>query len=143
MGRLSDLVAKSSTKTAEVLEEETKDGVVEVLDGRPDNIPAEVWDLIQENGELATKRLNEILTSPRFHRIRAGDQAKLIALAQNRAYGMPQSNRDNSSKRQTNASDVTQAALNALASRAALPEYRRSNNAVVEDAVIVPPKEKG
>lgn len=138
MGRLNDILAKQQVSDKALVEKETESGVVEVMDFRPDNIPQEIWDLIQENGELATRRLNEILSGPRFHRLRAGDQAKLIALAQNRAYGLPETNRVDTSKRKAGTSDVTQAELNALVGRATLPEYRRIGKAAnVEDAEVV------
>ncbi len=102
------------------------EGEVERLDSRPDDITAEVWDLMQENGELATQRLNEILTSTRFLRLRASDQAKLIALAQNRAYGSPKQNRDNENRRGGKLIDATASELGDLLRRASLPEYKRS-----------------
>lgn len=135
MGRLSDIIAKQQDQDKRLVDEQVETGAVEVMDFKPDNIPQEVWDLILENGELATRRLNEILTSPRFHRLRAGDQAKLIALAQNRAYGLPATQKSDASKRVAGASDVTQSELQRLTSRAALPEYRR--NAKIEDAEIM------
>jgi hypothetical protein len=142
LGRnLNELIAATQSSSKAKVAEETADGVVEVVSFKPDNISQEVWDLIQENGELATRRLNEILVGPRFHRLRAGDQAKLIALAQNRAYGMPLTNNVDKSKTRTGTGDVTQAELNKLAGRAALPEYKKINQHV-EDAEIVPPRER-
>ena len=101
---------------------------VERLNVKPDDVPAHVWDLILENGELATVRLNEILSSPKFLRIRAGDQAKLIALAQNRAYGTPKQNRIDP-KKGGQLIDVTAHELGKLVERAALPEYKKSEKA--------------
>ena len=98
---------------------------IERLDFKPDDIPMHVWDLIQENGEIATEKLNQILLSPRFLRIRPGDQAKLIALAQNRAYGTPKQNKVDP-RRSTGLIDVTARELQDLASRTMLPEYKQS-----------------
>lgn len=136
MGRINELLSKTRASDQAKVDADVESGVVEVMDFRPDNIPQEVWDLIQENGQLATQRLHEILSGPRFHRLRAGDQAKLIALAQNRAYGLPKSDRSDTGKRKAGATDVTQAELNNLASRAALPEYRRVQTDV-EDAEVI------
>lgn len=143
MGRLNEILAKTRVENKKKAAAEVENNVVEVMDFRPDNISQEVWDLIQENGELATRRLNEILHSPRFPRLRASDQAKLIALAQNRAYGMPHNNNATGSKRSGSVSDVTQAELNDLAARAALPEYRRSGiprEDTIDDAEVVESK---
>jgi hypothetical protein len=75
-------------------------------------------------------------------RLRAGDQAKLIALAQNRAYGMPKTNNaaSQANRKRGGASDVTAATLRDLASRAALPEYKQSGKSLedIEDATILP-----
>lgn len=103
-------------------------GEVEQLNARPDDVPSDVWDMMLENGELATTRLNEILTSARFSRLRASDQAKLIALAQNRAYGTPKQNRVDP-KRGGQLIDVTAHELGRLVERAALPEYKKSAKA--------------
>lgn len=129
MGRASRLLAN-----VQVQQEEAVEAEVEVMSTRPDEIPEDVWQLIQENGRIATERLNEILTSPKFLRLRAGDQAKLIALAQNRAYGNPKNNTSKDTKRRAGSSDVTQHALNELVHRATLPEYKLSK---VEDAEIL------
>ena len=104
------------------------EGEVERLNARPDDVPSDVWDLMLENGELATTRLHEILLSPRFPRLRASDQAKLIALAQNRAYGTPKQNRVDP-KRGGQLIDVTAHELGKLVERAALPEYKKSDKA--------------
>lgn len=90
--------------------------------GKPDNIDNDTWLLIQDNGRLATERLNEILSSPRFSRMRPGDQAKLIKLAQDRAYGLPASNKGENKRPIV---DVTAKELRDKANRAALPEYRK------------------
>lgn len=137
MGRGDKLVAQA--KQAQQVDEAVE---IQEMALKPDDIPAEVWAMIQENGELATRRLNEILGSPRFARLRAGDQAKLIALAQNRAYGMPKTNNAASAgKRRGTSGDVTATELRQLASRAALPEYSRIGKMELddaEDAVILP-----
>lgn len=136
MGRAKQLQAQAAVEQAKVVEAEVEEHSL-----RPDDIPKDVWNLVQENGRLATERLNEILASPRFPRLRAGDQAKLIALAQNRAYGMPKTNNAAAAanRKRGGASDVTAATLRNLASRAALPEYKRSGKLEdVEDATILP-----
>ena len=112
------------------------DAEVEEMSSRPDDVPADVWALIQENGRVATERLNDLLVSPKFARLRVGDQARLIALAQNRAYGTPKSNRGEAVKRRGSV-DVTQSELANLVSRATLPEYKRAR---VEDAEVVETK---
>lgn len=132
MGRLDNLIVKSEAEAGEKLEAE-----IETLDFRPDNIDAETWGIILENGRLATERLNEILRSPSFVRLKAADKAKLIQLAQNRAYGLPAQNKlADTGKRKAGIGDVTAAELRDLASRAALPEYRNTSVSLsdVEDA---------
>ncbi len=129
MGRLDGLLAKVEQKKEEQVEAE-----VERVDFRPDDIPEDVWQLIQENGRLATERLNEILASPKFLRLRAGDQAKLIGLAQERAYGKPKVNTTRGNARGARFTDVTAGELAELAHRTTLPEYKRSRLADIEDA---------
>lgn len=130
MGRATQLL-----QTVQVSAEERVEAEVERLDHRPDNIDAETWALIQENGRLSTERLNEILRSPRFMRLRAGDQAKLIGLAQNRAYGMPQTNRADAGKRKGQVGDVVAAELRNLVERTTLPEYKMTKATIeIDDA---------
>lgn len=94
---------------------------------QPDNIPHDVWLLIQENGRLATERLNELLNSQRFHRLKASDQAKLIQLAQDRAYGRPDPGVKRTIKTVSHEmSDATAHSLRLLTDRTSLPEYARS-----------------
>lgn len=111
-----------------IASEDAADTVVPM--GKPDNIDSETWDLIQETGKLATERLYEILASPRFLRLRAGDQAKVIKIAQDRAFGVPTSNRE-STKRPI--IDITAKALTDLARRAALPEYKQTGKIVPDE----------
>lgn len=129
MGRANDLIMNAKAVIADEV-----DGEVEELNARPDDIPEDVWKLIQENGRLATERLNEILVSPKFIRLRASDQAKLIALAQNRAYGMPKQNRVDP-KKPGMLTDATAHTLRALDNRSRLPEYRKLLS--VDDAEVV------
>jgi hypothetical protein len=131
MGRLNGLITQSQVASQEAIEAEVED-----LSFRPDNIDAETWAIILENGRLATERLNEILRSPSWVRLKAADKAKLIQLAQNRAYGLPAQNKNgDGSKRKAGIGDVTAAELRDLASRAALPEYRNTKVSLdVEDA---------
>ncbi|NKB39641.1 MAG: hypothetical protein GKR86_01040 [Ilumatobacter sp.] len=125
MGRANDALNKISADAANVVD---ISGELERMDGRPENIPQHVWDMIRENGELATTRLNEILSSPRFARLKASDQAKLIGLAQTRAYGAPVANRvESGNKRRGGARDVVQSELDNLAYRSSLPEYKGIN----------------
>lgn len=101
--------------------------------GKPDAIPADVWALVQDNGRIATEKLNEILRSPRFDRMRASDQVKFIKLAQERAYGAV------AATQQTKGVtiDITAQELGKLARRAELPEYqqpqRTSSNDIVHE----------
>lgn len=99
--------------------------------GKPDEMPADVWELVQENGRVATERLHEILTSERFKRLRASDQAKLIKLAQDRAYGVPTASRA-SDKKGGPVIDMTSEEMRAIANRAKLPEYRYAETANVK-----------
>jgi len=95
--------------------------------GKPDNVPADVWALVQDNGRLATERLNEILSSTRFHRMKASDQARFIKLAQDRAYGQPGQVNDN---KKGVIVDLTAQEMAKLAKRADLPEYARKDQNV-------------
>lgn len=54
-----------------------------------DGIPAHVWALLSEAGELAAERLRDLLASPRFATFRPAEQRALIDLALTRAYGLP------------------------------------------------------
>lgn len=122
MGRADKLIAAAKDAQGAAVEAEVQD-----MSPKPDDIPHDVWELIQETGELATRRLHEIISGPRFMRLRAGDQAKLIALAQNRAYGMPKQNNAATAggKKRALAGDVTASELQAMADRTVLPEYSR------------------
>lgn len=124
MGRASRQLAQVEASQKEEVDQEV--GEIEVMDSRPDNIDAETWALIQETGKLATERLYEILASPRFVRLKATEKAKLIQLAQNRAFGMPQSNRQDTNRRRAGYTDATAASLRELADRTHLPEYRKA-----------------
>lgn len=103
---------------------EDLEGVVGPMDAPPDGIAPETWNLIKENGHLATVRLNEILNSKRFHRLSASSQARLIQLAQDRAFGKPIAQK--AVTKSLVITDATARALADQAQRAALPEYRRS-----------------
>ena len=135
MGRLEIAAQKiAEAKEAEAVEN------VEEMSAKPDDIPADVWNLIQENGRLATERLHQILSSPKFTRLRAGDQAKLIALAQNRAYGNPKVSGAGEAKKKVGRHDVIANELAQQAYRASLPEYKRAQ---IEDADFTPIREEG
>lgn len=99
--------------------------------GKPDEMPADVWELVQENGRVATERLHEILTNDRFKRLRPGDQAKLIKLAQDRAYGLPSAAKANNTKGGA-VIDMTSEEMRELAGRAQLPEYRYAETVQVK-----------
>lgn len=118
---------------------ETAADVVQVIDNTKQNvsdrIPDDVWDIMQDTGRVATQRLLELLNSTRFHRLRTSDQAKLIQLAQDRAYGRA----DNGVKRTIKAvitadSDATATALARMNTRAILPEFNRFQTADVSPA---------
>lgn len=132
MGRLDQTLPQVQEGAANH-KAEAIDAEVEELNARPLDIPADVWAVIQENGRLATEKLHDILASPRFDRLRAGEQAKLIALAQNRAYGLPKSNNAAASAKR-GAIDGTRHQLGELVHRATLPEYKMS---AIKDAEIV------
>lgn len=100
--------------------------------GQPDHIDDATWSLIQDTGRLATEKLWQILNSPRFERYRPADQARLIKMAQDRAFGAVAAKKE---VRRVNSKDVTAEELNSMAARAKLPEYK------IEDAVII--EEKG
>lgn len=55
----------------------------------PDGIPAETWALLRSAGHTAAERLDTMLKSSSFNRLKASDQARLVELALNRAYGPP------------------------------------------------------
>lgn len=133
MGRLDKALA-----TAKAAEEEKVEAEVTELFTKPDDIPSDVWNLIQENGRLATERLNSLLSSPRFARYKVADQAKLIAMAQDRAYGKARTNSAAvEAKRRGGMFDATAEAMSELSRRAQLPEYSRSKKDEVEDAVVL------
>lgn len=108
--------------------------------GKPDEMPADVWELVQENGRVATERLHEILTSERFKRLRPGDQAKLIKLAQDRAYGLPTSAKPANNKAGA-VIDMSSEEMRQLADKSRLPEYRYAET--VERKDVSPPLRKG
>ena len=56
---------------------------------RPDNIPPATWEALSEAGHVAAERLLDLLQSKSFERLKSGDQARLIELALNRAFGPP------------------------------------------------------
>ncbi len=68
-------------------------------------------------------------------RYRPGDQAKLIDLAQKRAYGAFTTHTKKDNARGGNARDVTAHVLNNLLNRTTLPEYKGTQ--VIDDAEIL------
>lgn len=104
---------------------------------QPDNIPSDVWALIQDNGRVATERLSELLNSQRFHRLKASDQAKLIQLAQDRAFGRPDPGVKRTIKTVSHEiHDATAHSLRNLQTRLTLPEYSRARR--TDDAPDLP-----
>ena len=87
---------------------------------RPQNIPAATWSALQEAGHEAAERLRDLIQSPRFERLKPGDQARLIELALTRAYGPP-IKREMTLSLSGNVSDAVAESLGRLAS-ADLPE---------------------
>lgn len=104
----------------------------------PEHVPDDVWQVMQENGRQATQRLQELLTSARFHRLKTSDQARLIALAQERAYGKPDPGVKRSVKVHAHVSDATALALAKAADRTRLPEYRGPTHPEREAATSEP-----
>lgn len=86
----------------------------------PSNIPPETWAMLQEAGHSAAERLRDLLQSSSFARLKPGDQARLIELALNRAYGPP-IKREMSLTLTGEVSDATSQILASLAERD-LPE---------------------
>jgi len=59
------------------------------MEARRGDIPPETWALIQQAGHKAAERLLDLIEKPAFSRMKVTDQARLIELALNRAYGPP------------------------------------------------------
>ena len=95
----------------------------ERLPGKPENIPAHVWALLQEAGEIAAQRLLEELQSAAFSRLKPGDKARLIELALTRSYGPP-IKREMTLSLSGTVSDAVAESLGRLAS-SDIPEMRR------------------
>lgn len=88
---------------------------------RPSTIPAEVWAALQDAGQAAAERLRDLLKAKAFERLKPGDQARLIELALNRAYGPP-IKREMTLSLSGNVSDAVAASLARL-SASDLPEF--------------------
>ncbi len=130
MGRATAVIAQ-----AKQVNDATVEGEVEAMDFRPDHIDADTWELMQENGRMATERLNEILLSPKFMRLKPSDQARFIKLAQDRAFGVPVTHKVDNTGRGGKFNDVTAATLRQLVDRTSLPEYQGSTLTVdIDDA---------
>lgn len=84
------------------------------------DIPAHVWQSLQDAGELAAARLVEVLRSPAFKSYAPSAQRGLIELALTRAYGLP-IRRALNLNLSSNDADAVAASLDDL--RAALPEF--------------------
>jgi len=87
---------------------------------RPTAIPPNVWVLLQSAGERAAGKLNDMLSSAKFDRLKPTEQSRLIELALNRAYGPP-IKREMSLQLTGNVSDAVAASLASL-SATDLPE---------------------
>ena len=92
------------------------------LDGKPDTIPAHVWQTLQDSGAMAAQRLSDLLHGKSFERLKVGDQTRLIQLALDRAYGPP-IKREMSLQLSGTVSDAVAESLGRLASTE-LPEMR-------------------
>jgi len=92
-----------------------------VDEGRPDAIPPEAWAALQEAGQAAAERLRDLIAAKSFERLRPSEQARLIQLALDRAYGPPVK-REMSLTLSGNVSDAVAESLGRLAS-AELPEF--------------------
>tara|TARA_R110000823_G_scaffold5692_6_gene22457 strand:- start:251 stop:634 length:384 start_codon:yes stop_codon:yes gene_type:complete len=116
---------KGKRMANEIARIEPKKGVVEGDKGRPDNIPPATWAALSEAGHVAAERLLSLLQGPAFMRLKAGDQARLIELAMNRAYGPP-IKRELSLSLSGQVSDAVAESLGRLAG-AELPEMRTAS----------------
>lgn len=87
---------------------------------KPDSVPAHVWTTLQAAGERAADKLLDMLSSKKFDRLRPSEQARLVELALNRAYGPP-IKREMSLTLTGNVSDAVAASLATL-SATDLPE---------------------
>jgi len=90
-------------------------------DARPDAIPAEAWEALQEAGQRASERLRDLIAGKSFERLKPADQARLIQLALDRAYGPPVK-REMSLTLSGSVSDAVAESLARLAS-SDLPEF--------------------
>lgn len=68
-------------------------GRVPVIPDRANpSIPPIVWEILQEAGDVASQRLLDLISDDvKFSRLSTKDQIKLIEMAFNRAYGLPDS----------------------------------------------------
>lgn len=87
-----------------------------------EGIPAHVWALLSEAGELAAERLRDLLASPRFATFRPSEQRALIDLALTRSYGLPVRR---SLSVSLSSSDTDAIAASLLGLQDALPERAR------------------
>lgn len=53
------------------------------------DIPDHVWNMLQEAGEEAARRLRDMLQGPAFASFKPTERTRLIELALTRAYGLP------------------------------------------------------
>lgn len=91
-------------------------------DGKPDAMPPEAWEALQQAGTRAAERLRDLIEANSFKRLKPTDQARLIQLALDRAYGPPVK-REMSLTLSGTVSDAVAESLGRLAS-ADLPEMR-------------------
>lgn len=105
----------------------------------PEHIPPDQWALIQRTGAIANRRLHDLLASPRFSRLKSSEQAKLIALAQDRAFGKAAPGVKQKITTHVTITDATARVLSEQATRAALPEYRASASPPLEQKPLKTP----
>jgi hypothetical protein len=102
-------------------EPDASDSPQEAAGSRPPDIPPETWQALQDAGHSAAERLRDLLQAKAFERLKPSDQARLIELALNRAYGPP-IKREMSLTLSGNVSDAVAASLARL-SAVDLPEF--------------------
>lgn len=96
-------------------------GAPEPSSGETEGIPPHVWDMLQQAGEEAARRLLDLIRSPRFSGFKPSEQRSLIELAMTRAYGLPVRRSVNVS---LSSDDADAVAASLLDMREHLPERR-------------------
>lgn len=98
----------------------------EIQNADPERVPQHVWAVLQAAGEEAAAKLLALLRSPSFDRLSVRDQARLMTLAMDRAYGKADGGLKRSVKVHLSADgqDAVTASLERLSGAATLPEHR-------------------